>query len=293
MASIPYQAKDCHFSQDKGTGDPDPALVEQFYPKVKQEIVKGDYLRRKWQPLCGPRFYALIKAIRAYCSYAIKEGEAECYPSEETLARACGVTRRTIINWLARVKEGEGQELPGLRVGDFCHPRHGKALQQFLRIVPKLRYDPVGQRSVKGTHRYFIRMDDPPVPEDVPLIWAKAREMAVQYLERQAQEQEHDARRMDAEAKATRASSSCPTDCTYNNAQNLHSQQCEKNAHTRLFLTPQFNTDTPRSTQEEESAAQAIRSTQNAPSQQTNEEEDESAGPTAYRPPVPGAGWIE
>lgn len=119
MASIAYQNVLCQTQPPEtsftGTVEPDDTLVRKFYPKAKQMIVTGDYLRRKWQPLCGPRFYALIKAIRGYCSYTIKEGEALCYPSEETLARACGVTRRTIINWLVRVRPGEEEKFPGKR----------------------------------------------------------------------------------------------------------------------------------------------------------------------------------
>src|SRR5690348_15080484 len=137
-------------AHDHEAFEPDPELVRQFYGEAKRQIVTGDYLRRCWLPLYGPRFYSLIKALRGHCSYDIKEGEATCYPSETTLARECGVTRRTIITWLARVEEGEEQKYPGLKVGDFCHPKHGKALQQFLRIKAKLRYDRAGQRSVKA-----------------------------------------------------------------------------------------------------------------------------------------------
>jgi hypothetical protein len=252
MASIPYRATSCHPSQtalpETSTSEPDPTLVEQFYAEAKRQIVKGDYLRRKWLPLYGPRFYSLIKALRAHCSYEIKAGEAMCYPSETTLARACGVSRRTILYWLVRVKAGEEQK--GQKAGDFCHPRHGEALQRFLRIMPKTRYDPVGQRSVKTTNRYFIRMDDPAVPEDEPLIWAKARELAAQHLASQRQEQEHTVRQQEFERRAAQAASSSEAVCTLNNAQILHTQQCAKTAQNRLFSPPLLNTDTHRSPQE-------------------------------------------
>lgn len=254
MASIPYPASSRHLSQEAfpkaPVTEPDPALVEQFYAEAKRQIVKGDYLRRKWLPLYGTRFSSLIKALRAHCSYDIKTGEAMCYPSETTLARECGVSRRTILYWLARVQAGKEQA--GQQVGDFCHPRHGVALQRFLRIMPKIRFDRVGQRSVKATNRYFIRMDDPAVPEDEPLIWAKARELAEHHLESQIQEQEHTARQQDFELRAAHTVSFHEATCTRNNAQILHTQQCAKTTHNRLFSTPLLNTDSHRSPQEGE-----------------------------------------
>jgi hypothetical protein len=246
-------------AQHQAALTPPPTLVEQFYAEAKRQIVTGDYLRRKWVPLYGPRFYLLIKALRGHCDYDISEGEARCYPSETTLAEECRVSRRTIITWLARVKQGEEQKYPGLKVGDFCHHRHGKALQQFLRIKAKLRYDRHGQRSVKAVHDYFIRMDDPPVPEDVPLIWEKAHELAMQYLAAQAQEQERDARRREFETKAAQRAFSGPPDFTSNNVQNLHTQQCEKSAHNRLSLPASSYPDTDRTISERESAEMSIR----------------------------------
>ena len=278
MASIPYQAKDCHFSQDKGTGDPPPELVSKFYTEAKRQIVTGDYLRRKWQPRCGTRFYGLIKALRGHCSYDIKAGEAMCYPSEETLARECGVTRRTILNWLKReqgCKAACGSCERCRRKGQFCHPRHGDALQKFLRIKGELRYDPVGKRAVKTSNRYFIRMDDPPIPEDEPLIWAKARELAVEYLEHQAEEQDRDARRQEFQARAVRAAASGDEGFTYNNVKKMPAQQWEKRTQDRLFSTPQLNTDSHRSEPREMNAAQAIRNTKKQATNQANRTKDE------------------
>jgi hypothetical protein len=231
VANMPARAQVASDPIAPQTHESDVALVSQFYAEAKRQIVKGDYLRRKWLPLYGPRFYSLIKALRGHCSYDIKEGEAMCYPSETTLAQECGVTRRTIITWLARVEEGEEQQYPGLKVGDFCHPRHGAALQQFLRIKPKLRYDRAGQRSVKAVNDYFVRMDDLPVPEDVPLIWEKARQLAAQYLAHQAKEQEREARRQEFAAQAAQAAFSGPPDCTRNNVKYFHTQQCETSTH--------------------------------------------------------------
>jgi hypothetical protein len=272
MSSIPAHHPLCQAQPE----EPPAALIEQFYAQAKREIVTGDYLRRKWEPLCGPRFYALIKAIRGYCSYKVKEGEAMCYPSEEKLAQACGVTRRTIINWLVRVRPGEEEQFPDYEVGDFCHRRHGKALQQFLRIAPQRRYVPAAHCSYKAEHHYFICMDDPPVPEDIPLIRARARELAIAHLERQQEEQEREARRQECEARAARATFG-PGNCTHNNVQNFPPQQWEKIAQDRLFSPPLFTTDSRRSAQEEERAVQALQSTRASDIHQasgTRDEED-------------------
>ena len=277
MASIAYQDIFCQAQPPEasatGTFEPDAELVKAFYSQAKQLIVKGDYLLKKWQPRCGPRFFTLIKTIRGFCSHKIKDGEEMCYPSEETLASACGVTRRTIINWLAR-EQGCNAACGSCerckKRGQFCHKRHGEALQQFLRIEPQLRYDPKGHRSVKTSHHYFIRMDDPPVPEDVSLIWAKARELAIQALEQQAQEQAREARRQEVEAKAARAVSFGLGNCTYNNVKNGPAQQCETVAQDRLSSTSLFNHDFHRSTQGEERAAKATRSNQEESKQQAN-----------------------
>lgn len=285
MASIAYQNVLCQTQPPEtsftGTVEPDDTLVREFYPKAKQMIVTGDYLRRKWQPLCGPRFYTLIKAIRGYCSYSIKEGEALCYPSEETLARACGVTRRTIINWLVRVRPGEEEKFPGKKVGDFCHQRHGDALQQFLRIAPKLRYDPVGQRSVKAVHNYFVRMDDPPIPEDIPLIWAKARELAIAHLEVQAKAREQEGRHQEIEARTAQAAFSGPEDCTYNNVKNVLLQQCEKCAQDRLFSPPHITFDPHRSAPGEESRTFAIGNNRTVSIRQAGKERDKENAASA------------
>src|ERR1051326_6718979 len=151
MASIAYRLPTAPLHSTKWSGGnvqastpiggPPPELVGQFYAQAKRQLVTGDYLRRRWQPLYGPRFYALIKAIRGYCSYEIKEGEAMCYPSEATLARACGVSRCTLIYWFQRSPEGRFArkvKVPagGVRWEDWTW----SALNAFLRIVPKRRY---------------------------------------------------------------------------------------------------------------------------------------------------------
>jgi hypothetical protein len=286
MASIPYpdafqQAQQGAHSP-KGTVEPDATLVEAFYPQAKKLIVKGDYLRKKWQPLCGVRFYGLVKVLRAYCSYDIKDGEAMCFPSEETLARECKVNRRTIINWLQRSPEGRFARKVKLPTGEVRWEEwNWSALNQFLRIAPQLRYDPVGKRSVKTSNRYFIRMDDPPIPEDIPLIWAKARELAIAHLEAQAREQEQEARRQDAEARAARAASFGTADFTYNNVKKAPSEQCEKSAQDRLFSSSLITPDFYRSGPEGERTAQAIRNINSTANQQANKKGNEEDAASA------------
>ncbi len=227
--------------------EPTPELVGQFYREAKRQIVKGDYLRRRWQPLYGPRFYALIKALRGFCSYEVKEGEAMCYPSEETVARACGISRRTLLYWFQRDPTGRFARKVKLPHGEVeWEEWTWSALQTFLRIAPKRRYDPVGQRSLKTSNRYFIRMDDPPVPEDEPLIWARAYELAEQYLHQQAEERERQARQEGRERSITQATSFERASCTLNNVQKLPAQQCAKAAQNRSSLPASFYPDSNR-----------------------------------------------
>ena len=267
MASIPYQAKDCHFSQDKGTGDPPPELVEQFLDDARKLITKGNYLRKRWMACYGDRFYALIEALRAFCSYDLKQGEAPCFPSYETISKACKVSRRSICYWMQRNDEGK-----------FIHPKYGEALNRFIRVQPRWRYDAQGQRQVQTSNLYLVRMDTPVVPEDDALVWEKAKELAIRALERQAQEQEQEARRQETERRTAHKSAFVEQDCTLKAVQKLHSQSSAKTAQDQSFLTNIFNSDTLRSTQGEDEAPQAIRSTKKQPTNQANRtknEEDE------------------
>lgn len=264
MASIPYQAKDCHFSQDKGTGDPPPELVAQFLDDARKLITKGDYLRKRWMACYGYRFHALIITLRGFCSYSVKEGEVSCFPSYETIAKACKVSRRSVCYWMQRNEEGK-----------FIHPKYGEALNRFIRVQPRRRYDAKGQCQVQTSNLYLVRMDTPVVPEDDALVWEKAKELAIRALERQAQEQEQEARRQETECRAVRAGAFVERDCTPNAMQKVHSQSDAKSAQDRLSSTVIFYPDTHRSTQGGESAPQAIRNTQNAAYQPTSEEEDE------------------
>ncbi len=139
----------------------------------------------------------------------------------------------------------------------------------------QLRYDRVGQRSVKAVHHYFVRMDDPPIPEDIPLIWAKARELAIAHLEAQAKAREQEARRQEMEARAARSASSGPEDCTYNNGKNMRPQQWEKCAQDRLSSTSPITPDFHRSVPGEELRALAIGNAKGAVNRPVNKEGDE------------------
>ncbi len=266
MASRAYQETPCQTEQQYTTGavEPDPAAIRQFWDEAKRQVVTGDYLRRKWMPRQGHRFYTLIKVLRSYCSYSIKQGEAPCFPSYEAIAQACHVSRRTICTWMAHDEQGR-----------FTHPKHGEALNRFVRVQPRRRYDPAGQRQVKTSNLYLVRMDDPVIPEEEALIWEKATALAIYHLEHQQEEQKHKARQHPMDADSVRTTSFVERDCTLNNEQKQHSQSSAETAQDRLFSPFPFTTDFHRSAPGEESTAQAIRSNQEAAKQQANRTKDE------------------
>jgi hypothetical protein len=183
-----------------------------------------------------------------------------CYPSEETLARACGVSRRTLLYWFQRSPEGRFARKVKRPDGSVHWENWTwSALQAFLRIAPKRRYDPVGQRSLKTSNRYFIHMDDPPVPEDEPLIWARAHELAKLHLQHQAEEQERQARWEDVESKALKAPSYVATDCTHNNVQHVRAQQCATGAQNPLLVTASSNPHPYRAMNERRQPAERLK----------------------------------
>jgi hypothetical protein len=183
MESIAYQHALCQAQVSHHSISPDEALIRQFWEEARREIVKGDYLRRKWLPRQGHRFYTLIKVFRGYCSYSIKQGEAPCFPSRATIAQACRISLRTLDYWMARDEQGR-----------FTHPKHGEALNRFVVVQPRRRYDPAGQRQVKTSNRYLVRMDDPVIPEEEALVWEQATALAIHFLEQQQAEQERETR---------------------------------------------------------------------------------------------------
>src|SRR5689334_7460912 len=66
MTSIAHQDSLCQpqpLSHPHGAGDLDPAIIRQFWDEAKRQMVTGDYLRRKWLPRQGHRFYSLIKVL--------------------------------------------------------------------------------------------------------------------------------------------------------------------------------------------------------------------------------------
>jgi hypothetical protein len=232
MESIAYQNAFCQSQAPHASTSLDEALVRQFWDEAKCQVVTGDYLRRKWMPRQGHRFYTLIKVLRGYCSYSIKQGEAPCFPSYETIAQACHVCRRTICTWMAHDKQGR-----------FTHPKHGEALNRFVAVQPRRRYDPAGQRQVKTSNLYLVRMDDPVTPEDEALVWEKATALAIRHLEQQQEEQERQARRQHMEEAAAHRASCTEQDCTLNNVQKVHAQSSAETAQDRLSSPLHFNTD--------------------------------------------------
>ncbi len=106
--------------------------------------------------------------------------------------------------------------------GKFIHPKYGEALNRFVRVQPRRRYDAQGQRQVQTSNLYLVRMDTPVVPEDDALVWEKAKELAIRALERQAQEQEQEARCQETERRTAPKSAFEEQDCTLKAVQKLH-----------------------------------------------------------------------
>lgn len=271
MESIAYQHAPCQAQVSHHPISPDEAVIRQFWDEAKREVVKGDYLRRKWLPRQGHRFYTLIKVLRGYCSYSIKQGEAPCFPSRATIAQACRISLRTLDYWMARDEQGR-----------FTHHKHGEALNRFVVVQPRRRYDPAGQRQVKTSNLYLVRIDDPVIPEEEALVLEKATALAIRFLEQQQEEQERETRRQQVDEAALRSAPFVERDCTLKKAQPLQPQRGAKTAEDRLSSPFPSNTDFHRSAQDEERAVKAIRSNRPISNQQTkrmrrNEEDTSSA----------------
>jgi hypothetical protein len=120
--------------------------VRGFYTSAYAEIVQPerifavtDYFRRYWVPLLKPGPAWLIVALRQRCYW--NQQRDWCVASRETLAAECGVTARTVDNYLT---------LP--------------LVDQFL-VQKQRRYRRTadGQKQRDWT-RYFLRLDDPLTP---------------------------------------------------------------------------------------------------------------------------------
>ncbi len=193
--------------------------MRQFWDAARREIVKGEYLRKKWLPRQGHRFYTLITVLRGYCSYSIKQGASPCFPSRATIAQACRISLRTLDYWMARDEQGR-----------FIHPRHGEALNRFVVVQPRRRYDPAGQRQVKTSNLYLVRMDDPVIPEEEALVREQATTLATRFLEQQQEEQERETRRQQVDETALRAAPFVERDCRVKKTQQAHNTSHSKHS---------------------------------------------------------------
>src|SRR5579883_2193533 len=145
--------------------------VLPFYHDLRNQIVRPlnlhvetRYFFRRWKPILGPVLTLLIMELRDRCYYNPRTGERRdyCWPSQEELARAIGVSTRTVIRALQ-------------------DPR----AQKFIRIQHRYRYDPVLGKKVRTSSAYVVAMDDPLLPEDEPKL---TRLVAEQILARETTE---------------------------------------------------------------------------------------------------------
>jgi hypothetical protein len=106
--------------------------------------VQSAYFWREWAPRLGPYLTVLIVQLRNMCYYNPATGERRdwCFPSQETLARACGVSVSTLYRLLR-------------------DPR----LAPFVRVEERYRYDARLGKRVRASNLYHVRLDDPLTPE--------------------------------------------------------------------------------------------------------------------------------
>src|SRR5579875_3452168 len=145
--------------------------VLPFYHDLRNQIVRPfnvhvetRYFFRRWKPTLGPILTLLIMELRDRCYYNPRTGERRdyCWPSQEELARALGVSVRTIIRTL-----------------------QSPLARKFIRIQHRYRYDPVLGKKVRTSSAYVVAMDDPLLPEDEPKL---TRLVAEQILARETTE---------------------------------------------------------------------------------------------------------
>lgn len=189
MNSIPHshQANTSHRSSHSKTppySTPDAAAdqVRGFFYNARSAVTSGDYLLRKWLPLLGPELFTLIKVLRSMCYFNPETGELreECWPTYETLAARCGVSRATIARWLKRDASGQFVWKQTSEAGQtewVSSPLNG-----FIRLVRRrTRYSPQHQSRVQTSNLYLVALDDPLLPEDVEAL--KEREAELEVLE--------------------------------------------------------------------------------------------------------------
>ncbi len=214
-----------HSRTSEHEGEPDQ--IRGYYSTALRAVTGHQYLLRKWLPLKGPSFYALVQVLRSYCFADPHTGEQRntCFPEAETLATRCGLSRRTVFYLL---KDPD--------------------MARFVKRIPRRRYSPEHQRDVQTSNQYLVSLDDPPIPDDDSLVEEKAAELAAlealataEASKLTAREQARYARRhkiTQAQDTLAAASSSCPHGddpseckiCTPRAVQDLHSQRGAKSA---------------------------------------------------------------
>ncbi|HLH29092.1 MAG TPA: helix-turn-helix domain-containing protein [Acidimicrobiales bacterium] len=136
--------------------------VLPFYHDLRNQIVRPfnvhvetRYFFRRWKPTLGPILTLLIMELRDRCYYNPRTGERRdyCWPSQEELARALGVSVRTIIRTL-----------------------QSPLARKFIRIQHRYRYDPALGKKVRTSSAYLVAMDDPLLPEDEDALTRLAAE---------------------------------------------------------------------------------------------------------------------
>jgi DNA-binding XRE family transcriptional regulator len=125
------------------------------------DIVKPDvvfqgtqYFRRKWVPLLGPVLSWIVVNLRQRCYWNRKTGEKReyCTVTQGELASEIGVSARTVRRLLERDEDGRFKQ---------------KYLNLFIREVKQCyRHDQRLGKRVRTPTRYWVRLDEPLIPED-------------------------------------------------------------------------------------------------------------------------------
>jgi hypothetical protein len=189
--------------------------IRGFYSSALRAVTGYNYLTRKWLPLKGPSFYALVNVLRSHCYFDPRTGEQRdtCFPEAETLARECGLSRRTIFYLLKDPEMG-----------------------RFVKRIHRRRYSPEHEREVQTSNLYLVSLDDPTVPADDHLVAEKEAELqALAALADQTERTDKTTGRGTKDRSTTRCEhgrrpSECKF-CTLNAVQLLHSQQGANSAH--------------------------------------------------------------
>lgn len=159
---------------DEAAGD----QVRGFFYDARRALTAGDYLLRKWLPILGPDLFTLIKVLRSMCYFNRETGELrdQCWPTYETLAAKCGVTRATIGRWLKR--DTSGQFVWSQKGDDGKHQMVWSPLNLFLQVQRRRRYCAKHQHRVQTSNLYLVALDDPLTPEDEEVLQQQETEWA-------------------------------------------------------------------------------------------------------------------